>query len=519
MNEEEKFPLGVFPHKYTGKEIQYASLIPHEVAAVEPLPEMVDLTGVQSEVAMQNFGSCVAFAEAGDDEAIQIEKTGSYKKSSGRAEYGFCKSLDGIPDVSGTYPYVGKKVRMGIGMADEEVYPNIVTPTEKEYAVTPPDAVLENASHRMLDGVVFLVSDYEKKHWLKNKRQFTCTVPVYSNYLGTNDDGVVEKPEGELFPTWGYHRVLCVGYDDNKEYNGGKGCWKIKNTWGKGWGEKASDTGKTGYGYIPYSYGLNDAMGSADEVNAAGTVGAPPLLAYPVDDPYVITQHFGENGAYYGQFGLPGHNGLDIRARDGANLYAVDEGTVIWARPKPSTKSGYGNCVIIQHVWGQTLYGHMKDFAVSEGMTVGRKQLIGHADATGNVIQGAAHLHLGAKINGVKNPAYGDWVSLEPYLKGVNVILPRDGFAKYKGTGAEIFYHQISNWNGALELGDMFKGADPKKIGKIKDFASLPDVGYVFGNDNKTVSYYYRLHGPEEKALFVQMFKADATKIEQFENL
>lgn len=520
MEEEVKFPLGVYPHTYTGKEIQYASMIPHEgIAAAEPLPEAMDRTGVQSPVVLQNFGSCVAFAEKGDEEAMQIEKAGTFTPVSGRGEYGFCKSIDGIPDVSGTYPYFGKKVRMGIGFADDAVYPNVLTPTEKEYSATPPDDVLENAGKRLLSGVVFLTTDYEKKHWLVNKRQFTCTVPVYSDYLSTDDEGVANKPESEVFPKWGYHRVLCVGYDDNKEYKGGKGCWKIKNSWGNGWGEKNDDGTRTGYGWIPYNYGMSDAMGSADEVVASETVGAPPLLAYPVDDPYVITQHFGDNGAYYSQFGLPGHNGLDIRARDGANLYAVDDGQVIWARPKPSTKSGYGNCVVIQHAWGQTLYGHMKDYAVSEGMTVTRKQLIGHSDATGNVIAGAAHLHLGAKINGVKNPAYNDWVSLEPYLKGINVKLPRHGFAKYKGAGAEVYYHQISNWNGALEIAEMFKGADTKNIGKIQNFNSLPDIGYVFGNDGRTVSFYYRIHGPEEKALLVNMLQADPNKIEQLENL
>jgi murein DD-endopeptidase MepM/ murein hydrolase activator NlpD len=501
--EQKQFPLGALAHEYTGKEILYHSVRPVSfLVAAEPLPKSVDLTSKQSPVILQNWGSCVAAAEKSDDEAMQIEKTGSYKEKSIKALYALCKSLDGIFTQSGTYPYMGKKVRMGLGTVDLEVYPDTAEASEDEYKKYPPDIVIDNA-HDQIPGVVFLVTDDDKKHFLNKERQFTCTLPVYSNYLNPDSDGVVRIPAGEAntAPKWGLHRVLCVGFDDEK------GLWKYKGSWGKSYA-------KDGYFWTEYSYTQYDAIGSVDWVDGAVTVGAPVNLAWPTDD-HTITQHFGDNPAYYKQYGLPGHNGLDIRARNGDNIYAVDDGQVIWA----DLLGGYGKCVKIQHSWGMSLYAHNKEFKVTVGQQVSRKQLLALADATGNVIAGASHCHCSIRINGVKNPAYNDWVSIEPYLEKPMPKLPDEGFAQFKGAGAQIYYHKISNWNGALELAKVFK-ADSKKIGKIKDFASLPDKGFVFGNDNKTVSFYFRISSPEQKQLIVLLTGLDPNgTVYQFENL
>ncbi len=54
---------------------------------------------------------------------------------------------------------------------------------------------------------------------------------------------------------------------------------------------------------------------------------APFQLRWPTDYPK-ITQAFGVNPDIYRRFGLPGHEGLDIRAPMGANVYAAADGTV-----------------------------------------------------------------------------------------------------------------------------------------------------------------------------------------------
>ena len=50
-------------------------------------------------------------------------------------------------------------------------------------------------------------------------------------------------------------------------------------------------------------------------------------LVWPTDF-RVYTQKFGQRPEFYGKFGLPGHEGVDIRAPNGANVYACAEGVV-----------------------------------------------------------------------------------------------------------------------------------------------------------------------------------------------
>lgn len=45
----------------------------------------------------------------------------------------------------------------------------------------------------------------------------------------------------------GGHAVVAVGYDDKRKIGKYKGALKIRNSWGKGWGE-------AGYGWLPYEY-------------------------------------------------------------------------------------------------------------------------------------------------------------------------------------------------------------------------------------------------------------------------
>ena len=67
--------------------------------------------------------------------------------------------------------------------------------------------------------------------------------------------GDVPFPSHEEDAQWA-HAVMAVGYDDDKiiihPYSGekSKGAFKIRNSWGRNWGEE-------GYGWIPYGYFLH----------------------------------------------------------------------------------------------------------------------------------------------------------------------------------------------------------------------------------------------------------------------
>lgn len=89
------------------------------------------------------------------------------------------------------------------------------------------------------------------------------------------------------------------------------------------------------------------------------------------------------------------HEGIDISNLSGTPIYAADGGTVIYA----ARKGGYGKFIIIYHGDGrETCYGHLSNYAVGEGDTVEKGQLIGYMGSTGRST--GSHLHFEIRING-----------------------------------------------------------------------------------------------------------------------
>ncbi len=119
---------------------------------------------------------------------------------------------------------------------------------------------------------------------------------------------------------------------------------------------------------------------------ATGTSSDGAWMMWPSYTKY-LTSPFGPrihpvNGVY------KNHDGVDVGASYGSNIYAAAGGTVICAGPN----GGYGNCVMINHGNGYTtLYGHMSRIAVTVGQSVAMGQTIGCVGDTGNVT--GPHLH------------------------------------------------------------------------------------------------------------------------------
>jgi predicted flap endonuclease-1-like 5' DNA nuclease len=136
-----------------------------------------------------------------------------------------------------------------------------------------------------------------------------------------------------------------------------------------------------------------------------------------------ITQRFGENPETYMKFGLPGHEGIDLQAPEGTEIYAAADGFVSDIRldgfSDPILKP-YGNQVRIKHDGGyETIYAHLSQVMVTRGQFVIGKQLIALAGDSGHS-QGA-HLHLSIKKqaatdNGETEFPY-DLIDPEPYLE------------------------------------------------------------------------------------------------------
>jgi len=88
------------------------------------------------------------------------------------------------------------------------------------------------------------------------------------------------------------------------------------------------------------------------------------------------------------------HSGLDLRARVGTKVFAINDGIVILVRKFMLE----GNFVVIDHGGKITSsYLHLKTVKVNEGDKVKKSEAIGLSGATG-ACRGA-HLHFGIKIN------------------------------------------------------------------------------------------------------------------------
>lgn len=123
----------------------------------------------------------------------------------------------------------------------------------------------------------------------------------------------------------------------------------------------------------------------------------PFYLLWPTDYP-VVTQKFGANPQIYTRFGMPGHEGIDIRALPNTNVYSCADGIVYRINTNPNSHA-YGIHIRIRHKDGyKTVYGHLAQASVSVGEEVEAGQVIGKADSTG--ASSAAHLHLTLKRDG-----------------------------------------------------------------------------------------------------------------------
>ena len=120
----------------------------------------------------------------------------------------------------------------------------------------------------------------------------------------------------------------------------------------------------------------------------------PFFLLWPTEFP-VITQRFGANPRIYTRFGMPGHEGVDIRALPNTKVFACADGQVYRVENNPRAHA-YGIHVRIRHRDGyRTIYGHLAKALVKEGEPVTGAQVIGLADATGASV--GHHLHLSLK--------------------------------------------------------------------------------------------------------------------------
>jgi murein DD-endopeptidase MepM/ murein hydrolase activator NlpD len=109
---------------------------------------------------------------------------------------------------------------------------------------------------------------------------------------------------------------------------------------------------------------------------------------------YRVTSVFGPRPSpFTGQ--IQNHQGLDLAAPMGANVYAAREGRVT----ETGTDSVYGTYIIVAHDdnW-VSLYGHLSAVTVAAGSRVSRDSVIGRVGSTGQST--GPHLHFEIRKNG-----------------------------------------------------------------------------------------------------------------------
>lgn len=108
-----------------------------------------------------------------------------------------------------------------------------------------------------------------------------------------------------------------------------------------------------------------------------------------------ITQQFGVNEAYYKQFGLSGHEGLDLIPTGSVwDVLCLEDGVVVRDIDDVSLGKNYGKNVTIWHptVKKATQYCHLASNSVKMGQRLVKGETLGVMGATGNTT--GAHVHL-----------------------------------------------------------------------------------------------------------------------------
>lgn len=136
----------------------------------------------------------------------------------------------------------------------------------------------------------------------------------------------------------------------------------------------------------------------------------PGVLLWPVNGGR-LTQEYGYTPFAARNYGSKFHNGADIGAPIGTEVFAAEKGTVINIGNQDAYRgcyrAGYGRFVVVKHENGlTTLSAHLSKFIVKVGDTVARGQVIGYVGRTGWAT--GPHLHLTAFATQTITPARGN---------------------------------------------------------------------------------------------------------------
>lgn len=196
------------------------------------------------------LGSCTAHAAVALVEYFERRASGRHVDASRLFVYKVTRRLMGETGDTGAYLRDAMKALVLLGAPPEDYWPYVIADFDKEppafcYAL---GANWKSVKYFRLD-----IAGASTRDTLNRVKAFL--VAGLPSMFGFTVYESIEQADGSgkiPFPTdkdrvAGGHAVVAVGYDDEVKIGSTKGALMIRNSWGKGWGEK-------GYGWLPYAY-------------------------------------------------------------------------------------------------------------------------------------------------------------------------------------------------------------------------------------------------------------------------
>jgi C1A family cysteine protease len=223
------------------------------------LPAAVDLRNWASPVEDQGaLGSCTAQAGAGVIEYYERKSFGHHVEASRLFLYKATRNLMKARGDSGAYLRSTMGAMVLFGVPPEPYWP--YTDAEEAFDKEPPAFCYAFAqSYRTLLYFRHDAAGVTRAAVLERLRTYLAAghpamfgFTVYNSVDQAETTGRIPVPFGRERIEGG-HAVVAMGYDDAMAVanaSGGepsRGALLIRNSWGKGWGEK-------GYGWLPYAY-------------------------------------------------------------------------------------------------------------------------------------------------------------------------------------------------------------------------------------------------------------------------
>lgn len=172
-------------------------------------------------------------------------------------------------------------------------------------------------------------------------------------------------------------------------------------------------------GWVP----IADANGR--RLLAPAAVATAIHVRRPLADRWVLSQGWGAWPELYRQItydGVPlkGHNGLDFAAPVGTPIVATDAGVV---KRVDFEAGGFGNFVLLEHTWGESLYAHLAEVQVRPQIHVTAGQTLALSGKTGRCY--GAHLHFGIRLFPYRRTdGWGGFCDPTPFLEPATAGAP-----------------------------------------------------------------------------------------------